>query len=137
VGRTPEIIHLSELCLSVSGSVGLELLWGLKPAAVMYRTSLLMKHAAQLLARCKYASLVNLLADQPLYPEFLSADCQSRGIAEVLQGWLTNPAVRKRLVEQLSALRERVAQPGACERAAEYVIERCAARTPLRRLHAA
>src|SRR5262249_11987713 len=37
VGRTPEILHLAETCVAVSGSVGLELLWHGKPAVVLYR----------------------------------------------------------------------------------------------------
>ncbi|HJZ55678.1 MAG TPA: lipid-A-disaccharide synthetase, partial [Gemmataceae bacterium] len=37
VGRTPEIIELSRACVAVSGSVGLEMLYRLKPAAIVYR----------------------------------------------------------------------------------------------------
>jgi len=122
VGRTAEIIQLSEVCLSVSGSVGLELLHALKPAVVMYRVNPVTKYLAEKLVTCKFASLVNLLADRPLYPEFLSTDCESRGITQILHRWLTQPAEREHVVDALKQLRERVAQPGACTRAAEYLL---------------
>src|SRR5262249_610088 len=37
VGRTPEIIHLAHSCIAVSGSVGLELLYRVKPSVILYR----------------------------------------------------------------------------------------------------
>jgi lipid-A-disaccharide synthase len=123
VGRTPEIIDLAEVCLSVSGSVGLELLYALKPAVVMYRVGPLLKFVAEQLVTCKFASIVNLLADRALYPEFLSVNCESRGITKVLERWLTQPAEREALVAELRELRDRVAQPGSCQRAAEYILQ--------------
>ncbi len=36
-GRTPEIIHLAHSCMSVSGSVSLELLYRGKPSTIVYR----------------------------------------------------------------------------------------------------
>jgi lipid-A-disaccharide synthase len=122
-GRTAEIIELSEMCLSVSGSVSLELLHALKPSVVMYRAGLLMAAVARTCVTCKYASLVNLLADRPLYPEFLSITCQADGIAATLERWLTNPAECQALVAELRELRGQVARPGACERAARLVLQ--------------
>ena len=37
VGRTPEIIELAEACISVSGSVSLELMYRAKPTVIVYR----------------------------------------------------------------------------------------------------
>src|SRR5262249_42577567 len=38
-GRTPEILHLAKVCIAVSGSVSLELLYHGKPSVIVYRTS--------------------------------------------------------------------------------------------------
>ena len=122
VGRTPEIIHLADACVAVSGSVSLELLYQLKPTAVVYKVgSLGLKLSKRLLAS-KYITLVNLLADRELFPEYLTDQCESRAIAAQLHRWLTNAEERRRLQDELRALRERVAQPGACDRAAAYLL---------------
>jgi lipid-A-disaccharide synthase len=122
VGRTPEIIQLSEACVAVSGSVGLELLWACKPTVVVYRGSRLLAAVAKRLVKCKYASLVNLLADRELYPELLTTECPAEAVAEQVHHWLTHPFEAMRLGAELRALRDRVAQPGACERAARFVL---------------
>ncbi len=122
VGRTPEIIELAEACVAVSGSVGLEMMYRAKPAAIVYRVTRLSAFLLRRLISCKYMSLVNLMADAPLYPEFPTSRDDSDRIAAQVLHWLNDPASRAALVARLEALRARVAVPGACERAAEYVL---------------
>lgn len=123
VGRTPEIIHLAQVCLAVSGSVGLELLYHQKPSIVLYKVSPLQLKIGKRYKRSKYISLVNLLAEKELFPEYLTDRCESQAISEQLLHWLTNPGVYQQLTSELAALVGRVGQPGACDRAAAYVLE--------------
>jgi lipid-A-disaccharide synthase len=120
--RTPEIISLCHSAMAVSGSVGLELLARGKPAAVVYQLrsswDVLVVRA---LKTCKYISLVNLLADKELYPEFLSPRCQAEAVGGHVLRWLNEPEAHAALCRELGELRGRVAAPGATERAAEYV----------------
>jgi lipid-A-disaccharide synthase len=122
VRRTPEIIELCDACGAVSGSVGLELLYRAKPAVVIYRLNRYLKWLLTPLLKVKYMSLVNLLADEPLYPEIATSGDESDRIAGHLLGWLNDTAKRAALVTQLEALRERVGIPGACDRAAEFLL---------------
>jgi lipid-A-disaccharide synthase len=122
-GRTPEIIQLSHCCMSVSGSVSLELLYRGKPSVITYRQRWLGIQAARLLMRCKYITLVNLLADRPLFPEYLGARCFGAELAGHVLHWLTDRHAYEALCGELAALRERVAVPGACHRAARAVLE--------------
>jgi lipid-A-disaccharide synthase len=122
-GRTPEVIHLAHSCIAVSGSVGLELLYHGKPSVVFYRQHWSGILLARLLMRCRYISLVNLLADRELYPEFLTAGCVAEPMAEHVLHWLNHPPAYEILCGELTALREKVAEPGACERAAASVLE--------------
>lgn len=122
VGRTPEIIHLADACVAVSGSVSLELLYHLKPTAVVYKVGSFGLRLAQRLLASKYITLVNLLADRELFPEYLSDKCESRAIAAQLYEWLTNASARTQLCDQLRRLRDQVGQPGACDRAARYAL---------------
>jgi len=123
VGRTPEIIELSRACTAVSGSVSLELLYRGKPSVMLYRIGRLDLKVGLFFKTSKYISLVNLLADKELFPEFLTDRCEATAIAGHVLRWLEEPRVYAELCGELAALRGRVAQPGACERAAEFVLE--------------
>ncbi len=64
--RTPELIHLADCCLAVSGSVSLELLYQCKPTVILYWISPLAYRVQSWFRRVKYITLVNLLAcDDP------------------------------------------------------------------------
>ena len=123
VGRTPEIIELSQACVAVSGSVGLELLYRLKPTVVVYRISPWERQLSNWLKTSRYISLVNLLAGQELFPEFLAVQCPAEQIAGQVLRWLNEPAATTLVRGQLAALKEKVARPGACGRAAQFVVD--------------
>jgi lipid-A-disaccharide synthase len=122
VGRTPEVIEASEVCVAVSGSVSLELLYRTKPTVVVYRMSPLSLWLARRLVKLKYFTLVNLLAGDELLPEFATSRDESSRIAAQLGDWLSQPARRDARVARLRELRDRVAVPGACDRAATFLL---------------
>jgi len=121
-GRTPEIIHLAHSCLAVSGSVSLELLYRGKPSVVLYRHHAISIALAHLLKRVPYITLVNLLADKELFPEFFGVGCPAETMAAHVLRWLNDRSAYEALCGALATLRERVAEPGACDRAAEAVL---------------
>jgi lipid-A-disaccharide synthase len=124
VGRTPEIIHLAHSCIAVSGSVGLELLYQGKPSVIVYRIRPIDLFVCRLFKTSDYISLVNLLAGKELYPEYLTDRCEAEAISGHVLRWLNDPAANEEVRAELVALRARVAEPGACERAARYVLQR-------------
>jgi lipid-A-disaccharide synthase len=128
VGRTPEIIEAADACVAVSGSVGLELMTRLQPAVVVYRISPLARWVSKQFITCKYISLVNLLADAEVYPEYLTTRDNPDEVAGHVVAWLTRPAAREAVVAGLRELRTRAAVPGACERAAEFLLDDLGAR---------
>jgi lipid-A-disaccharide synthase len=130
--RTPEIIHVAHSCLSVSGSVGLELLHATKPAVVLYRTHFLSQVLYWMFATCRYVGLVNLLADRLLYPEYVTPRCPARAMSEHILRWLQRPEEYEQLRRELETLKERVGQPGACARAAERIRDVILSRSPRR-----
>jgi lipid-A-disaccharide synthase len=122
-GRTPEIIHLARSCIAVSGSVGLELLYQSKPAVVIYQINRSIRFLCNYFMTCRYISLVNLLAGKELYPEFLTSRDESAAIAGHVLRWLNEPESYANLCRELQELRNRVAVPGACSRAASFLIQ--------------
>jgi lipid-A-disaccharide synthase len=121
VSRTAEIIRLADVCAAVSGSVGLELLYHGTPTVVVYRVNPLYRAIGRMVLSIPHISIVNLLAGRELFPEFLTAHDPSAEVADRLLGWLNDPSASARTRDELSALRDRVARPGACRRAAELI----------------
>ncbi|MDY3556643.1 lipid-A-disaccharide synthase [Gemmata sp. JC717] len=122
VGRTPEVIELADACLAVSGSVSLELMYRAKPTVVMYCVGRVEGWVLKQLINVKYMSLVNLLLNEPLYPEYPTWHDRSAEMARDIVGWLNDPARRQAVVDRLIALRSRAAVPGACDRAAAFLV---------------
>ena len=122
-GRTAEILHLAHSCIAKSGSVGLELLYHAKPAVVVYQLPWVEAVASRFIIKCPYISIVNLLAGKALFPEYLTSRLPAEAMAGHVLRWLNDPAAYARLQSELAALRERVAEPGACERAAAVVLD--------------
>ncbi len=122
-GRTPELIRLAQIAWSVSGSVGLELLNESVPTVVLYKIRPLDLLIARQFIKVPYISLVNLLADDEVMPEYLTAEDVSSQLAQWAQTWRDDPdryaAARRRLIE----LRERVAFSGASAIAAQRILE--------------
>jgi lipid-A-disaccharide synthase len=122
VGRTQEIIELADVCIAVSGSVSLELMYRAKPTVIVYRVTRLLRWLARRFVQLSYITLVNLLANEEVFPEFLTSVDESDRVASHIIDWLADPAKRSAAVAKIAALRDRVASPGACDRAAEFLL---------------
>ncbi len=124
VGRTPEIIELANSCVAVSGSVGLELLYRGKPTVVLYRIGRVDLKVAGFFKKSPYISLVNLLAGKELFPEFLTDQCEAEPICRQILRWLSEPETYDKTCQELAELKQLVAEPGACERAARFILSK-------------
>jgi lipid-A-disaccharide synthase len=121
VGRTPEIIARCDAAIAVSGSVSLELLARRKPAVIVYRIGKTARWLSRRFMTCDHICLVNLLAAETLYPEFLTTRDDSVDIAKHVLYWLNHTSARQDVKHKLDTLCHRVAVPGACMRAAEFL----------------
>jgi lipid-A-disaccharide synthase len=123
VGRTPEIMELSKACIAVSGSVSLELLYRAKPTVIVYGVHPVMGKVIRTLMTAKYCTLVNLLADKMIYPEFTGEFLEPAGVARSVLLWLDDERAYAEVCRDLLALRERVARAGACATTARYIVD--------------
>ncbi len=87
-GRTPELIRLARVAWAVSGSVGLELMVEGLPAVVLYKVKQFDLWVARWFIKAKYISLVNLLADTEVFPEYLTWQDASGEMARWAEVWL-------------------------------------------------
>ena len=122
VGRTAEIIELAECCVAVSGSVSLEMMYRRTPAVIVYRMKRLALKIARKLVKIPFITLVNLLANEELYPEFPTDRDPSDKVAVRLLELLNDSERTQTICDKLAALCERVAKPGACAAAANFIV---------------
>ena len=120
--RTPELIRIAEVAWAVSGSVGLELMVEALPTVVLYKVKAFDLWVARHFIKSKYISLVNLLADDEVMPEYLTPVDVSGELASWAARWLGDPLEREKASKALADLRDRVAVPGASDRAAGRII---------------
>jgi lipid-A-disaccharide synthase len=144
VRRTPELIHLAECCIAVSGSVSLELLYQTKPTVIVYTVGRFAYWLQSKFRRVKYITLVNLLtaselfptsvrpydpasADDAnvLFPEYLTCEDKSAELAGHVLRWLTDEQERSHLIGRLTQLKLEVGHGGAASQAAEYILAHC------------
>jgi lipid-A-disaccharide synthase len=147
-GRTQELIREADCCISVSGSVSLELLYHTKPTVIQYQIGRVGFLFQRLLRNVKYITLVNLLATDELFPEdvtefdpeqpdadrvpfpeYLTCEDKSSQIAAHIIEWLTDPSARQARIDQLVALKAEVANSGASRRATEYILAELTGKT--------
>lgn len=139
VKRTPELIESATICLACSGSVSLELMYHKKPSIIVYRLKPWQAMFKRFFLRCRFITLVNLLAvdrielnpgeeydasqpDQEIpFPEFPWLASPVQQVAKLASAWLEDPEELQRRVEQLQDLKNRYGQSGATQRAAEYI----------------
>ncbi len=141
VSRTPELMRVADVCLACSGSVSLELLFHRKPTVIVYKAKWVVMFLQSIFLRCKYITLVNLIACRDIrrrsirvyqpenpgpepapMPEFLTrVDCPER-LARALDDWLQDPQRLQQKTQELNAIAERYVAAGATGRAAEYLL---------------
>lgn len=121
VDKTAELIRLAELAWSVSGSVSLELMAEALPTVILYKIRPFDLWISRPFIKARFITLVNLLADEELMPEYLTDGDASPDLAAWALRWLNDPAERAKASRKLAELRDRVAVPGASERAADRI----------------
>jgi lipid-A-disaccharide synthase len=120
-GKTPELIRLARVAWAVSGSVGLELMVEALPSVVLYKVNRFDLWVARPFIRARYISLVNLLAEKEVFPEYLTWRDMSDELVRWALDWLDGGPARTYATESLTTLRHVVAQPGASDRAAQRI----------------
>ena len=132
VGKTSEIIEISDIAMMVSGSVSLEVMARKTPAVVQYRPTRLTCWLGKSLANCKYISLPNLIAQKEIMKEFIHTGSVERAANDIdreMRKLLSDIGERQRVEKELKHLTDRCAQPGATARAAQTIVELLAVRT--------
>jgi lipid-A-disaccharide synthase len=122
-GRNGALLSAADLALVASGTATLEVAFYGTPMIVMYNSS---PWAYRLFGRwligTRHLSLVNILAERAVVPEFMPYYRATEPIAAAALDLLESPARRQELSARLRALITPLARPGASERVAEILL---------------
>ena len=130
---TPEIIAAADLVLVASGTATLVVARYRKPMIVMYNASRwFYEWIGKHLIRTRYFSLVNILAERELVPEFMPYYRSTDPIARVALDLLGSSARLEAMSAELDALIRPIAQPGASDNAARELLDLIDSRTSRR-----
>jgi lipid-A-disaccharide synthase len=122
VGGLAEALAAATLAVTKSGTITLECARFGLPAVVMYKTAWTTYWVARRLVHIKYLSMPNLLADEPVYPEFIQSQATGQNLANAALPLLSNPALRDEVRAKLARVIQSLGSPGAARRAAAAIV---------------
>ena len=120
-GWTYDVMNLSELLITASGTATLEGAILGKPMVIVYRVSLPSYWVGRALIRVDHIGLVNLVAGEEIAPELIQNDVNPQRIAEEALRILRDPILCRRMTESMARVRQSLGEPGAAQRAARIV----------------
>jgi lipid-A-disaccharide synthase len=87
----------SSIALAASGTVSLELAYAGVPQVIAYKVSRLTYWIAKCLVKTKYASLVNILNNEMVVPEYLQNQCNAEFLSKQLNAILSDSKYQKQM----------------------------------------
>jgi lipid-A-disaccharide synthase len=121
VGGLTTALGDATLALACTGTVTLECALARVPTIAMYRTSWLTYHIARRLVTVKYLAMPNLLAGEPIFPEFIQGDATPQKLADAALALLEQPELRRAVQFKLADIVDQLGKPGAAARAATAI----------------
>jgi lipid-A-disaccharide synthase len=122
----------SDVAMAKSGTVTLELALAGVPMVIAYRVNPATAFIVRRMISVKYASLVNLLAEREVIPEFLQENCTPENLAAGVEALLDSEQLREKqrqgFGEVVHMLSDSSQSPS--ERAAKVVLDIVASREP-------
>lgn len=120
-GRTRALQAYADCCAVASGTATLETALFGTPLVVVYRTGSLNYAIARRVVTLAHIGLPNIVAGAEVAPELLQHDFTPGRLAGILGDWLDHPAALAARRDGLARVRERLGEPGAARRTAEWL----------------
>ena len=122
-GRTDDVLSVSDLVLTASGTATVQTAMHGKPMVVLYKLSPMTYRLGKPLAKVEMYAMVNLIAGRRIVRELIQDDCTPAAVADEAVALLTDVNRRDQMVQDLAAVRAALGGPGASQRAADAVID--------------
>jgi lipid-A-disaccharide synthase len=120
-GFTYDVMNLSDLLITASGTATLEGAILGKPMIIIYKVSFPSYWIGRALIRVDHIGLVNLVAEKEIAPELIQKDVHPQRIADEALRILRDPILSRKMSESMGEVRQKLGKPGAAQRAARIV----------------
>jgi lipid-A-disaccharide synthase len=117
-GKTYEILSVADAVIVASGTAALETALFAKPMVIVYKTSSFTYFLGKRLVKTKHIGLPNILAQKTIVPELIQKDFSGERIAYEVTQILKNQIVRDKMIQELTAIKKSLGEPGAARRTA-------------------
>jgi lipid-A-disaccharide synthase len=121
-GFTYDVMNLSELLITASGTATLEGAILRKPMIIVYKVSFPSYWIGRALIRVDHIGLVNLVAEKEIAPELIQKEVNPKRIADEAFRILSNPILSRKMTESMGEVCQRLGEPGAAQRTAQIVV---------------
>lgn len=121
-GGLTESLASATLAIASTGTVTMECAYFGLPAVTLYKASFIEFEIAKRIVKVKSITMPNLLADEPIYPEFIQHTATPENLAQAALELLRNPARREKIQARLKEVIASLGGPGAGRRAAEAIL---------------
>jgi lipid-A-disaccharide synthase len=120
-GFTYDVMNLSDLLITASGTATLEGAILAKPMIIIYKVSFPSYWIGRALIRVDHIGLVNLVAEKEIAPELIQKDVHPQRIADDALRILRDPILSRKMSESMGEVCQKLGKPGAAQRAARIV----------------
>jgi lipid-A-disaccharide synthase len=121
-GDLPQSLSEADLALAKTGTITLDCAYFGVPTVTMYKTSRLTYEIVRRIVKVNTITMPNLLANEPIFPEFVQDAATPQNIAAAALELLRDEPRRAKMKMKLSQIIASLGSPGARERAAKAII---------------
>ena len=122
IGELPWALAESDVAIASTGTVTMECAFFGVPTVALYKTSWLTYEIAKRIVTVKSLTMPNLLAGEPVYPEFIQHDATPENLSRAALELLQDEARRTQIKAQLGKIIASLGEPGATGRAAAAIL---------------
>jgi lipid-A-disaccharide synthase len=121
-GGLPDALARADLAIASTGTVTLECAFFGVPTVTLYKTSWGTYQIAKRIVKVPSLTMPNLLAGEPVFPEFIQDAATPENLARAALELLNDSARRQTIQSKLTKLVATLGEPGACRRVAEAIV---------------
>ena len=121
-GGLAEALAQATVAIASTGTVTMECAYFSVPTVALYKTSWSTYQIGKRVIRVKFLAMPNLLANEPLFPEFIQHEANAESISRAALELLGDEARRKKVKARLAEIIASLGGPGASARAAAAIV---------------
>jgi len=121
-GGLAETLSHATVAIASTGTVTMECAYFGVPTVALYKTSWDTYQIGKRIIRVNFLAMPNLLANEPLFPEFIQRETNAENISRAALELLGDEARRNRIKARLAEIIASLGGPGASARAAAAIV---------------